>query len=232
MPRRVAPVSDTGMTTHPLPVQVVVLAKRPTAGRVKTRLTPPYSPRQAAALATAALDDTLDAITATPVTERVLAFDGSPDGWRRTYSVVEQCGGGLDDRLTAAIRDAYLRYRLPVVLVGMDTPQLRPQLLVDAAEQLLRPGVDAVLGPATDGGFWLVGLNRPHERAFAGVPMSRADTCAAQLARFRQLGLRVHLLPELTDVDDAASAATVAATAPDTRFATLHAALTKRVPVG
>ncbi|MQA06598.1 MAG: DUF2064 domain-containing protein [Streptosporangiales bacterium] len=215
-----------------MPVQVLVLAKRPVAGRVKTRLTPPYSPDQATTLAAAALDDTLDVVAATPVSHRVLAFDGEPDGWRRTYSVVEQCGGGLDDRLTAAVRDAYELHDLPVLLVGMDTPQLRPDLLHEAARRLLQPGVDAVLGPATDGGFWLVGLRRPHPRAFAGVPMSRAYTCDAQLARLRQLGLRVRLLPQLTDVDDAASARAVAAAAPGTRFASVHAALAEQELVG
>lgn len=211
-----------------LPVRVIVLAKRPVPGRVKTRLTPPYSPDVAASLAAAALDDTLRAVAAAPVAARTLAFDGAPDGWLRSgYDHVRQRGDGLADRLTAAFADAYTRRVLPALLVGMDTPQLHPASLADAARTLLDCTTDAVLGPATDGGYWLVGLRRPHPRAFAGVPMSTAWTCAAQRARFERLGLRTAALPELTDVDDARTAATVAATAPHTAFARRLAAVAR-----
>ncbi|HEX6444718.1 MAG TPA: TIGR04282 family arsenosugar biosynthesis glycosyltransferase [Streptosporangiales bacterium] len=213
-----------------LPVRVIVLAKRPVAGRVKTRLTPPYPPELAASLAAAALDDTLRAVSAAPVLARTLAFDGRPDGWLRPgYEHVRQRGDELADRLTAAFADAYARRPLPALLVGMDTPQLRPALLAAAARTLLGAATDAVLGPATDGGYWLAGLRRPHPRAFAGVPMSTSWTHAAQHARFERLGLRTALLPRLTDVDDAATAAAVAAAAPDTAFARLHA--TARIEV-
>lgn len=205
---------------EPLPVQVVVLAKRPEPGRVKTRLTPPYAPRQAAELAAAALTDTLDAVDASQVAARVLAFDGAPRRWLRPgYSVVTQCAGGLDARLTAAVRDAYEQRALPVLLVGMDTPQLTALLLEQAASRLLRSDVDAVLGPATDGGFWLVGMREPHAEAFADVPMSTVSTFQAQHRRLLDLELRTDLLGELTDVDDIASARAVASTAPATRFA-------------
>jgi rSAM/selenodomain-associated transferase 1 len=221
------------MTAHPgrtpdgwrpdgraLPVRVIVLAKRPVAGRVKTRLTPPYSPDDAASLAAAALDDTLRAVAAAPVAARTLAFDGVPDGWLRPgFDCLRQRGDGLADRLTAALADAYARRPLPALLVGMDTPQLRPALLTDAARVLLDAATDAVLGPAGDGGYWLVGLRRPHPRAFAGVPMSTSWTYAAQHARFERLGLRTAPLAELTDVDDAATATAVASAAPDTAFA-------------
>lgn len=200
--------------------QVVVLAKQPVPGRVKTRLTPPYTRDQAAALAANALADTLDAVDGSTVENRVLAFDGLPQHWLRPgHTWVRQCAGGLDARLTAAIHYAYETSPVPVMLVGMDTPQLTADLLDHVAAQLLRPDVDAVLGPATDGGFWLVGLRQPHARAFDGVPMSTSATCVAQVDRLRGLGLRVRLLRELTDVDDASSADTVAAVAPHSRFA-------------
>lgn len=206
--------------TEPLPVRVIVLAKRPVPGRVKTRLTPPYSPEQAASLAAAALDDTLRAVAATPVAARTLAFDGAPDGWLPGgFAHAAQRGDGLADRLAAAFADAYEHEPLPALLVGMDTPQVSPALLTDAARTLVDGGTDTVLGPATDGGYWLVGLLRPHPRAFAGVAMSTPWTYAAQCARFERLGLRTTVLPELTDVDDAATAAAVAAAAPATAFA-------------
>jgi rSAM/selenodomain-associated transferase 1 len=197
-------------------VDLVVIAKEPRPGRVKTRLTPPYTPGQAAALAEAALADTLDTVVATPAVRRVLALAGEPGPWLPPgIEIVAQRGEGLDERLAAAFDDAH-RGR-PLVLIGMDTPQVTTGLLAAAGKALATH--HAVLGPAGDGGFWLLGLRTPDPRLLAGVPMSRPDTGAAQLARLRRAGLRVAELPELTDVDTAADAERVAASAPYGRFA-------------
>jgi glycosyltransferase A (GT-A) superfamily protein (DUF2064 family) len=113
----------------------------------------------------------------------------------------------------------------------MDTPQVGADLLADAAarlcgEGLLCEAVDAVLGPATDGGWWALGLRDPRvATAVATVPTSRADTGARTLAALRAAGLRVGLLPELTDVDTAADAITVSTAAAGTRFAAAVAAV-------
>ncbi|MFG2019600.1 TIGR04282 family arsenosugar biosynthesis glycosyltransferase [Actinomadura geliboluensis] len=198
------------------PADLVVIAKEPAPGRVKTRLTPAYTPGQAAALAEAALCDTLAAVAAAPAGRRVLALDGAPGPWLPAgFTVVPQRGGGLDERLAAAFTDAWAGR--PLVLIGMDTPQVTPALLRRAARALRDR--DAVLGPAADGGYWLLGLRRPDPRLLRGVPMSRPDTGTAQLARLRGAGLRVGLLPELTDVDTPADARAVAALAEGTRFA-------------
>jgi hypothetical protein len=195
---------------------LLVIAKEPRPGRVKTRLTPPYSAGQAAELAEAALGDTLDTVAATPAARRVLALSGEPGPWLPPgFEVIAQRGAGLDERLAAAFGDAY-RGR-PMVLIGMDTPQVTTALLIEAGRAL--NGHHAVFGPAADGGFWLLGLRRPAPRLLIGVPMSRADTGAVQLARLRRAGLRVALMPELTDVDTAADADRVAACAPHGRFA-------------
>jgi rSAM/selenodomain-associated transferase 1 len=195
---------------------LIVIAKEPRAGRVKTRLTPPYSPGQAAALAEAALADTLDTVVATPGGRRVLALSGEPGSWLPAgVEVIAQRGDGLDERLAAAFDDSY-RGR-PMVLIGMDTPQVTIALLVAAGKALSTH--DAVLGPADDGGFWLLGLRTPDPGLLTGVPMSRPDTGAVQLGRLRWAGLRVAELPELTDVDTVADAECVAACAPHSRFA-------------
>ncbi|GAA4228213.1 DUF2064 domain-containing protein [Actinomadura meridiana] len=187
---------------------LIVIAKEPAAGRVKTRLTPAYTTAEAAALAEASLADTLTAVAATPAGRRVLALSGRPGPWLPGgFTVLAQRGGGLDERLAHAFADAY--DGRPLVLIGMDTPQVTPALLGRAGRTLQES--DAVFGPARDGGFWLLGLRRPDERLLRGVPMSRPDTGARQLARLKAAGLEVRLLPELTDVDTPTDAATVAA---------------------
>jgi rSAM/selenodomain-associated transferase 1 len=204
----------------PASAQLLVIAKEPVPGRVKTRLTPPFTPAEAAALAEAALTDTLAAVAATPVARRVLALEGSPGDWLPAgFDVIAQRGGGLDERLAAAFAEAHAALPLPMVLIGMDTPQVTSGLLADAAATLACGEADAVFGPAADGGFWLLGLRRPDRSLLAGVPMSRADTGRRQLGRLSAAGLRVAMMPELTDVDTATEAELVASEVPGSAFA-------------
>jgi uncharacterized protein len=194
---------------------LVVLAKEPVPGRAKTRLTPPYTHEQGAALAAAALADTLAAVARTPARQRILALAGNPGPWLPPgFAVLPQVDGGLDRRIATALAGAGRND--PTLLVGMDTPQVTPTLL-----DVSWHGVDAVLGLAEDGGYWAIGLRDPRlaPHVVHGVPMSTSDTGAAQLARLRGAGLKVRLLPVLRDVDTAADAASVAATAPATAFA-------------
>jgi rSAM/selenodomain-associated transferase 1 len=190
---------------------LIVLAKTPVAGRVKTRLCPPCTPDDAARLAAAALADTLAAVTATPgVARRVLVLDGASGPWVPPgFDVLPQRGGGLDERLAAAFADV----GGPALLVGMDTPQVTPGMLRAGLDALAC--TDAVLGRAPDGGYWAIGLRRAHDALFHGVPMSADDTGAAQLRRLREQGLQVALLPPLRDVDTIADAHAVAADCPE-----------------
>lgn len=198
---------------------LLVLAKVPTPGRVKTRLCPPCSPTQAAALAEAALADTLAVVGAVECRRRVLVLDGSPGPWLPPgFEVIPQRGQTLDERLACAFADAGLDAE-GAVLVGMDTPQLDGPLLDRALEQLQRPDVDAVLGPTFDGGYWAIGLTTPDPSVFVGVPMSTMQTYASQLTRLDQLGLRTSILPVLRDVDEYVDAVAVAELAPTSRFA-------------
>ncbi|GAA0568165.1 DUF2064 domain-containing protein [Paractinoplanes ferrugineus] len=204
--------------------QILLLAKAPVPGRVKTRLCPPCTPEQAARVAAAALDDTLDSATATPAMGRVLVLDGqrqAPAGW----TTVAQRGGPLADRLVAAFADTR-RPGVPALLIGMDTPQVTPELLTEALRQLAEPGgPDAVLGLAVDGGWWALGLREPRDaEALRHIVTSTATTGAETLAALRERGLRVGTLPRLRDVDTAADAHLVAAVCPPGgRFAgTVH----------
>jgi uncharacterized protein len=199
---------------------LIVIAKAPVAGRVKTRLCPPCTPEQAARLAHAALADTLAACGAASAGRRVLALDGEPRGLLPGgWETVPQRGAGLAERLAAAFDDV----GGPALLVGMDTPQVTPDQLRAGLDALAVS--DAVLGPAPDGGYWAIGLRRPDARVFAGVPMSRRDTGTAQRARLRELGLATTELEPLIDVDDMSDARAVAEHAPTLRFARALAAI-------
>jgi hypothetical protein len=209
---------------------LIVLAKAPVPGRVKTRLCPPFTPHQAACLAEAALTDTLRAAHACAADQLLLFLDGEPGPWLplpRTgqgLRVAEQPAGGLDARIAAAFATAARHNPGPALLIGMDTPQADPALL-DAAFALLHGEAAAVLGPAEDGGFWALGLDGLHnsekwaERLVLGVPMSVPETGRIQLRRLRDAGLRVSVLRELRDVDTAADAHAAAALIPESRFA-------------
>ncbi len=202
---------------------LLVLAKAPVPGRVKTRLCPPCSPEQAATLAEAAIVDTLAAAIATRCVRPVLVLDGVPGEWAPNgLEIVPQVDGDLGARLAGA----FAATDGPAVLVGMDTPQVTPDMLRAAVDALLRPGTDAVLGHTVDGGWWIIGFRSPQPSAFVGVPMSTAKTGALQARKLGDLGLSVTTLAVQTDVDTFADARTVArrssATAFGRAFATIE----------
>ena len=194
---------------------VLVMAKAPVPGRVKTRLCPPCSPREAAAVAEAALVDTLFAVTGCGADRLLLALDGPPGDWLPPgFEVFPQVAGGLDQRLAAAWATA----GGPGVQIGMDTPQVSADVLDDALASVDVPGT-AALGPAHDGGWWAIALHRPDSQTFIGVRTSTPDTGTVQYARLRRLGLSVALLPSMRDIDTIDDALTVATDIPESRTA-------------
>lgn len=211
-------------------VQLLVLAKTPVPGRVKTRLCPPCTPEQAARLAAAALADTVAAVTAAPVARRCLVVDGdhpAPPGWNRTT----QRGDTLADRLAHAYADTRTE-DVRSLLIGMDTPQVSAGLLAAAARRLDDDDTDAVFGPAEDGGWWALGLRYPaHGQVLRAVPTSTPDTGALTLAALHAHGLRVTALPTLRDVDTYGDARAVARLCrAGSGFASAVAELTLPVP--
>ncbi|WP_213813701.1 DUF2064 domain-containing protein [Glaciihabitans sp. dw_435] len=194
---------------------LVIIAKETIAGKVKTRLHPPLSLEQAAEVAAASLADTFDAVAAVPATRRILFFDGFrlPPG-ARGYEVVHQPSGTLDERL-GAIFDTCDG---PTVLIGMDTPQVSSAHLAPAFQRW-PDDIDAWFGPATDGGFWALGMAEPRGDLIRGVEMSKASTGRDQLARLTGAGLRVGMLPWLTDMDTIGDAEDIAAEQPFGRVA-------------
>ncbi|WP_405392324.1 DUF2064 domain-containing protein [Streptomyces sp. NBC_01102] len=203
---------------------LLVIAKEPLPGRVKTRLTPPFSPGEAARLAEAALGDTLRTVRSLPAARRTVVLEGAPGPWLPPgIEVVEQGTGGLDERLAAAFGAC----SGPTLLIGMDTPQVTAADLAPALSPGAWDGCDAWFGPAEDGGFWALGLADPDPELLRGVPMSVPETGAVQRRRLVDAGLTVRDLPRLRDVDTAADAAHVAALAPHGLFAAVLAGLTR-----
>jgi glycosyltransferase A (GT-A) superfamily protein (DUF2064 family) len=199
-------------------LSLLVIAKEPVPGLVKTRLCPPCTPEQAALIARAALDDTLSIVDHCPAAHRVLVIQGdypAPPGW----DVLPQHGEGLGERLVAAFTDAAeLDGGGPALLVGMDTPQLTPALVGALTTGLDR--ADVALGPATDGGWWGLALRDPaHAKVLRDVPMSTGDTGRLTVEALRGLGLRVADGPVLRDVDTAPDAWAVARGCPAGSFA-------------
>ena len=193
-----------------IPVVVLVVAKAPVPGQAKTRLAASVGDTAAADIAAAALLDTLDAVAAAPVAARVVALTGelsaASSGAEITagladFIVVPQRGADFAERLANAHIDAAAAFGgLPVLQIGMDTPQVSDELIGDCARELL--AADAVLGLARDGGWWLLGVT---EGAMADclrtIPMSRSDTGAVTLAALENTGNHVSLVPTLADVD-------------------------------
>ena len=207
---------------------VLVVAKAPVAGLAKTRLAASVGDATAADIAAAALLDTLAAVAATPAAARVVAFTGDLDQAHRAdeirsrladFVVIEQRGADFAARLANAHADtAAATSGLPVVQVGMDTPQVSAELLGRCATGLAT--ADAVLGMARDGGWWVLGVtDAAAAECLRDVPMSAPDTGELTLKALQHSGLGVKLVDELTDVDTIDDVAAVrAACSPGSLF--------------
>ena len=204
-------------------MKVLVVAKAPVAGQVKTRLGARIGAEAAAGLAAAALLDTIDACRAAGVEGHLSlagdlseAVDGPAitaalDGW----TISPQRGDGFAERLVQAHRDAGPGL---VVQIGMDTPQVDAAALLAVAEAMDRH--DAVLGPADDGGWWVLARRDPEAlRHVAQVQMSTDTTFIDTQHALEQAGCTVGSVAAMTDVDTVADAELVAQLAPHTRFA-------------
>lgn len=188
------------------PVPVLVFAKAPDPGTVKTRLVPALGEGGAAVLAARFARRTLDTATRAAVGPVVLMCAPDPahpffEVCRRRHGVTlePQGAGDLGERMHRAFA-AHLATAAGAIVVGTDTPDLRPSDLVAAAEAL-RDGFDAVIGPAKDGGYWLLGLRRSADGLFRGIPWSTADVLRITRERIAGMGWRTHALTEREDVD-------------------------------
>jgi glycosyltransferase A (GT-A) superfamily protein (DUF2064 family) len=180
----VVPPRHAGDVAGTLAVQLIALVSWPASGQ------------------SAPLRGTLDAMLAAPVARRVLVIDGpGADRLPAGFELMAQRGGDLGERLAGALADAHAMAALPMLLVRADARGVTPDVLADAARSLLSGEADAAFGPASDGGFWLLGLPRPDRSLVAGLPGpsagSGAGTGRTLLERLASAGLRVALAPRL-----------------------------------
>jgi len=174
---------------------ICVFAKPPIAGQVKTRLAAVFGPAAAALLAQAFLDDTLEAVARVPWARAALATTGPLES---PLPLLLQGEGDLGARLERVLRAA-LDVTPWALAIGADAPALPERFFEEAREGLERG--DAVLGPARDGGFYLLGLRDCPPGLLADLPWSSATTCARTEARLLERGMRVTLLEPWFDVD-------------------------------
>lgn len=190
---------------------IAVMAKASAPGRTKTRLVPPLTYEQAAALNTAFLQDVTSNMLRAGEHAGICGYAAfGPPGSEAFFAQILPPAIGLIDAwlpnfgdcLLHAIRQILGRGHGSAVVLNADSPNLPTALLVETAEILARPGDRAVLGPSTDGGYYLLGLKAPHQRLFEGIAWSTACVAEQTLARAKEIGLDVEVLPAWYDVDD------------------------------
>ncbi len=196
------------------PGLLIIMAKQPAPGAVKTRLSPPLTPDEALALYQAFLLDTIGLVaaacrlagTATPA----LAYAPAPaaEYFRALvpahFVLLPQRGATLGERLASLPGQAAALGFARVAMIDSDSPTLPPATVAHCFAELARPDVDVVLGPCRDGGYYLIGLNAPQPALFRDIPWSTDQVTRETLAAVRATGLQVALLPPWYDVDTAA----------------------------
>jgi uncharacterized protein len=205
-------------------VALAVMAKAPVAGQVKTRMCPPLTPAEAAALARCFLLDRLEQLGEVSDGDALVAFapkerdaemrDVLPAGVRLIPQEGADLGARLDRMLTDLLAEGYAG----AIAVDADSPTLPTAYLRRAWGVLRDPAIDVVVGPCEDGGYYLIGLRAPVPALFRDMPWSTAVVTEETLARARRLGLRLALLPSWFDVDRGEDLARLRAAAPPEAF--------------
>lgn len=191
-----------------------IMTKAPLAGKVKTRLTPPLMPEEAAALNICFLRDISQAITQA-CNETLAQGVGiyTPVGAEAAYEnilpqeffLIPQRDGTFGERLTSAAEDLFSVGFESVCLINSDSPTLLASTFAEAANELGRAGDRVVLGPAEDGGYYLIGVKKLHKRLFEEIDWSTEQVFDQTLNRAKEIGVTVHQLPCGFDVDDRAT---------------------------
>ena len=186
---------------------LIVVAKRPTPGKTKTRLSPPLTPELASALYECFLFDTLEQMRRVDDAWRVIAYLHERDYFQRLapdFELIPQEGHDLGERLDNALTSYLLHGYERVIIMDSDSPTLPPDYLSQAFS-VLSDGADVVLGPCDDGGYYLIGIKKPTPRLLREVHMSTPMVAAETMALAKEEGLHLVTLPIWYDIDDVAS---------------------------
>ena len=190
---------------------IAIMAKASAPGRTKTRLVPPLTFDQAASLNTAFLKDIAGNVLLAGRLAGIAGYaayapPGSEEFFHRTLppaiGLIDACLPNFGDCLLRTIEELFARGHAASVVLNSDSPTLPTALLVETAEMLARPGERAVLGPSSDGGYYLLGLKTAHRRVFEDIAWSTERVAEQTLERAREIKLEIHTLPVWYDVDD------------------------------
>jgi uncharacterized protein len=193
---------------------LAVMIKAPQAGAVKTRLVPPLTYEEAAALSICFLRDTasnIAEVASTGASEGVAVYtpvgtEASFNGLlQRGFKLVAQRGQSFGERLFHAAEDLLALGYKSLCLIDSDSPTLPNPFLIDAVRLLAQPGDRVVLGPSDDGGYYLIGLKHAHARLFEDITWSTDQVLRQTIERARELKLEINMLPAWYDVDDGAT---------------------------
>jgi uncharacterized protein len=191
---------------------IAIMAKASAPGRTKTRLVPPLTFDQSAALNTAFLQDIVGNLMLAGRHTSIAGYAAfAPAGTESFFQtilppeigLIEACRPTFGECLLHTVEQILARGHGSAVVLNSDSPTLPTALLIETAEALARPGERAVLGPATDGGYYLLGLKTAHRRLFEDIAWSTESVFEQTLERARELALEVETLPLWYDVDDA-----------------------------
>ncbi|MDR3568830.1 MAG: TIGR04282 family arsenosugar biosynthesis glycosyltransferase [Syntrophobacteraceae bacterium] len=186
---------------------VVIVAKEPVASRVKTRLCPDLSPVQAAEIYSLFIQDMVEEMS--DLFPATLALAYSPEGSMsafetilpRTIPMFAQHGAGLGERLSHIFTRLHSEGYEQILIINSDSPDMPCSLVRKSTRLLASPGIDLVLGPCADGGYYLIGLKKPAPELFRGIPWSTDRVLALTLERASELGLSCGLLDVWYDID-------------------------------
>lgn len=188
------------------------MTKVPEAGRVKTRLTPPLTPHEAAELNVRFLRDTANAISAAGEQTRgvgVYTPLGSEAAYRGIlpddFFLLAQRGDGFGERLSNAVADLLAAGFAACCLIDSDSPTVTAEAFCAAARELLQNDERIVIGPSDDGGYYLIGMKRLHQRVFDDIDWSTERVLSQTIDRAREVGLEPVMLPAFYDIDDRAT---------------------------
>jgi uncharacterized protein len=190
---------------------IAIMAKASAPGRTKTRLVPPLTSEQAAALNTTFLQDIAGNLLAAGCHAAIAGYVAfAPAGSEAFFhdtlpsdiGLIDACLPNLGECLVHTIKEIFARGHAAAVVLNSDSPTLPTALLIETATTLAQPGERAVLGPCTDGGYYLLGLKTLHRRLFEDITWGTDRVAAQTLERAREVKLDVHLLRAWYDVDD------------------------------